>query len=124
MNGPRVIEQEIRIPSAGRQLDGLLRKPAGKGSFPGIIFVSGFGEDLHESHNSNDEISRRLIDNSFLTLQFSFAGRGKSKGDYTKMTLERQADQMEDCIAWLMRMPDVNQGRLGIHATSFGCPRQ
>lgn len=104
------------------KLEALLRKPDTKGKFPAVILVSGFGMDLHESTNSNNEVSRELVRNGFLTLQFSFAGRGKSAGDYREMTLERQARQVEDIADWLVQNSEVDAVRIGIHATSFGCP--
>lgn len=104
----------------GEKLEALQRKPEGKGPFPAVIFVSGFGMDLHEYINSNDEISKRLVQKGFLTLQFSFSGCGKSKGDYREMTLERQAQQIEDMIRWLVRQEHVDVNHIGIHATSMG----
>lgn len=77
--------------------------------------------DLHEYKNSNDEIAMRLVDVGFITLQFSFAGRGKSEGDYRDMTLDRQAKQVTDVFIWLLQQPTVDRSRVGILATSFGC---
>lgn len=108
--------------SFGEKLKALLRKPTGNGPFPAVLFVSGFGMDLHEYKNSNDEISKLLVEQGFLTLQFSFAGRGKSEGDYAKMTLERQAKQVEDMITWLNKQKNVHKNSIGIFAQSFGCP--
>lgn len=108
--------------SFGEKLEAVLRKPAGTGKFPAVLFVSGFGMDLHESGNSNDEIAQRLVDVGFITLQFSFAGRGKSEGDYRNMTLERQAKQVTDVFIWLLQQPTLDRSRVGITATSFGCP--
>lgn len=106
----------------GEKLEVLIRKPKGNGPFSAVLFVSGFGMDLHEWKNSFDEISQKLVDVGFLTIQFSFAGRGKSQGDYTKMTLERQADQIADVVLWLQNRKDIQKANVGIIAQSFGCP--
>lgn len=106
----------------GEKLEALLRKPSKNSKFPCVLFVSGFGMDLHEYINSNDEISKRLVHEGFLTLQFSFSGRGKSEGDFTQMTLERQAQQIEDVLLWLSKRKDVDRGSIGLHATSMGVP--
>ena len=106
----------------GEKLKTLLRKPKEQGRFPAVLFVSGFGMDLHEYINSNDEISKRLVKNRFITLQFSFAGCGKSEGNYNEMTIQRQADQVEDVIAGLKKNNDVDVEQIGLHATSFGVP--
>lgn len=106
----------------GEKLEALLRKPEGEGPFPAVVFVSGFGMDLHEYINSNDEISKRLVFNGILTLQFSISGCGKSEGDYSQMTLERQGLQIEDILEWVSKRGDVDESRIGIHATSMGVP--
>lgn len=114
----------------GEKLEALLRKPIrqaqgkpdGKGPFPAVIFVSGFGMDLHEYINSNDEISKLLVSKDILTLQFSFSGCGKSEGDYSQMTLERQGLQVEDVIEWISKREDIQGEKIGIHATSMGVP--
>ncbi len=118
-----MIEEQIWITNRfGEKLEALIRKPDGDGPFPAVVFVSGFGMDLHEWKNSNDEISKRLVEQGFLTLQFSFAGRGKSEGDYLDMTLNRQAVQVEDVIAWVVKRDEVDIDNIGIYTTSFGCP--
>lgn len=106
----------------GEKLEVLLRKPTAHGKFPAVLFISGFSMDLHEYKNSNDGISAELVKHGFLTLQFSFAGRGRSEGDYREMTLELQARQVENLVDWLVQNSEVETVRIGIHATSFGCP--
>lgn len=106
----------------GEKLEVLLRTPEVTGKFPGILFVSGFGMDLHEYKNSFDEISEYLVREGYVTLQFSFAGRGNSAGDYREMTLERQGMQVEDMTAWFANHGLVNRDRLGLFAQSFGAP--
>ena len=50
----------------------VIRKPKGNGQFPKILFVQGLGMTMHEWGNSFDEISRRLVDAGFCTIQFEF----------------------------------------------------
>ncbi|MCL4360288.1 hypothetical protein M1555_03495 [Patescibacteria group bacterium] len=76
--------------------------------------------DFHEYKNSFDEISERLVRNGYVTLQFSFSGRGNSEGAYKEMTIERQARQVLDMVQWLKEREDVVKGRIGIFAQSFG----
>lgn len=104
----------------GEKLETILRIPGGDGRFPTVLFVSGIGADLHETNNSHDEIATRLVSAGFLTVQFSFAGRGRSEGDYQKMTLDRQAGQIEDILNWMKLNRRINPGRNGIYAMSFG----
>lgn len=52
--------------------DAVICKPKGNGPFPIILFVQGLGMTMHEWNNSFDEISRRLVDGGFQTVQFEF----------------------------------------------------
>jgi pimeloyl-ACP methyl ester carboxylesterase len=106
----------------GEKLETVVRTPKKTGKFPAVLFVSGFGMDLHEYKNSNDEVAKRLNNSGFATVQFSFAGRGASEGDYREMTLDRQAKQIDDMVSWLRDNPDINKNRIGIYAESFGVP--
>lgn len=104
----------------GEKLETIARVPDGDKKFPTIVFVSGIGATLHETNNSFDEISNRLIDHGFAIVQFSFSGRGKSEGNYNEMTQLRQGQQVEDVLAWVKKQPFVDISRIGIFALSFG----
>jgi hypothetical protein len=104
------------------KLETTVRMPEGKNKLPAVIMVAGIGANLHETNNSHDEISERLVNAGFITIQFSFAGRGNSEGDYNHMTLERQGFQVEDVISWVQNYLPVDQNRIGIYAMSFGVP--
>jgi dienelactone hydrolase len=104
----------------GEKLETVVRKPDGDGKFPTIIFVSGIGANLHETNNSHDEIAEKLVHAGFVTVQFSFAGRGNSEGDYEKMTLSRQGAQVDDVIEWTKKQPFCDTNKIGMYAMSFG----
>ncbi|OGG04131.1 hypothetical protein A2Z33_03130 [Candidatus Gottesmanbacteria bacterium RBG_16_52_11] len=106
----------------GERLESMMRSPDGAGPFPIVLFVSGFGMDLHEYLNKNDTISRLLVERGIATVQFSFAGRGRSEGDYRQMTISRQAAQVEDVLAWMRDQPLFDRTRNGVYAISFGVP--
>ncbi len=104
----------------GEELEALVRTPDGNGPFPSVLLVGGFGADLHETNNSFDEIAHMLVKQGFITVQFSFAGKGKSQGEYREMTVVRQGQQIEDILAWVQKNKLVDQSRIGIFALSFG----
>lgn len=106
----------------GEKLEALMRKPSALGKYPAIILVSGLGMDLHEWNNSFDEISRLLVKQGYLTLQFSFSGCGNSQGKYVEMTFNRQARQIEDMLAHLQNRQNVNENKIGLVAQSCGVP--
>ncbi len=108
----------------GEKLEAVLRKPIrqaqgkpeGKGPFPAVILVSGFGMDLHEYINSNDEISKRLVGAGFLTVQFNFSVVGTSR----ELSLDDRAKELSSVWELMQRRTDIDRKRMGIHATSFG----
>ncbi len=106
----------------GEHIEMLLQIPAGTGPYKAVLFVSGFGVDLHGDRNAFDELAGYLVSQGMLTVQFSFSGCGKSEGDYREMTLERQARQIEDVLIWMKERTDIAGDSIGILATSFGVP--
>lgn len=116
-------EQSLWITNRfGEKLEAMFRKPEGNSPYPAVLFVSGFGMDLHEYKNSFDEFAFHLVKKGIATIQFSFSGCGQSEGVYSKMTLERQADQINDMISWLGSREDIDIKHIGILAQSFGVP--
>lgn len=112
-----MIEEQVWIPTVdGKKLEGLLRKPEGDGPFPTVLFVSGFGMDLHEDKNSNDEVSKLLVRAEFLTAQFNFSVVGTGR----ELSLDDRAKELQCVWKWMKRRVDVEKTRLGIHATSLG----
>jgi len=104
----------------GEKLETVIRTQSISNKLPAIILVSGIGADLHETKNSHDEIAEILSNASFVTIQFSFAGRGRSEGVYEDMTLQRQAEQLKDVIDWMKSQKNVDSDKIGIYAMSFG----
>lgn len=106
----------------GERLEAEIKCDGKKKKYPAILFISGFGQDLHEYANSFDEIAKELVKEGFLTIQFSFAGCGQSEGNYQKTTLQRQASQIKDIFEFIRKNPKVETERVGILAQSFGVP--
>lgn len=108
--------------SFGERLEAEIKYDGKKRKYPTVLFVSGFGQDLHEYANSFDEIVKKLVNDGFLTVQFSFAGCGKSEGNYQETTLKRQASQVKDVFESIRKKPKVEIAKVGILAQSFGVP--
>lgn len=106
----------------GEKLETHIKCDGKKKKYPTVIFVSGFGQDLHEDSNSFDEIAAELVKNGLLTVQFSFAGRGKSEGDYSNTSVSRQAIEIKDIVANIKKMKNVNGDKIGIISQSMGVP--
>ncbi len=113
------MNEAVWIPNRfGEKLEALIRKPDGNGPFPAVVIVSGFGMDLHEWKNSNDEVSKRLVEAGFLTVQFNFSVVGTGR----ELALPHRAKELASVLTWVKQNKNVITERIGIHATSFGAP--
>lgn len=108
--------------SFGEKLETVREFKKGKRKYPTVILVPGLAMDYHEWGGSFDEISRYLTEKGFLVYRFSFAGSGKSEGDFKEMTVTRQAKQIKDIVQFVRRDSLVDKKRLGILAQSIGGP--
>lgn len=116
------IKKNFITNSFGEKLETHIKSDGKKKKYPAVIFVSGFGQDLHEDSNSFDEIARKLVKIGFLTVQFSFAGKGKSQGDYSETSVSKQAYEIEDIVANVKELKNVDSKLIGILAQSMGVP--
>lgn len=84
--------------------------------------MPGLAMDYREWGGSFDEISKHLTENGFLVYRFSFAGSGRSEGNFKEMTVTRQAKQVKDVVEFVRRDPPVDKKRIAILAQSMGGP--
>lgn len=105
--------------SFGKLLEVVQEIPSKGDKFPTVVMVPGFGMDLHE-YGYFDEASDLLIKNGFQTFRFSFAGTGKSEGDFADMTLDRQARELHDILQYVEQDRFTDTTRIGLLAQSFG----
>ncbi|MDP1722009.1 MAG: prolyl oligopeptidase family serine peptidase [Candidatus Gottesmanbacteria bacterium] len=113
-------KQSVQIPVRHKiALDGLIRKPDGKGPFPAVIFVSGLGMTMHEWKNSFDEIAQKLIDIGIMTVQFTFP-IFDAEGRCRELPLKRRGEIVEDVLSWVRKRSDVQKERIGVLAQSYG----
>ena len=112
-------EGSLFIPTkSGIKLNALLRKLQGAGKFPAVLFVSGLGMTMHEWNNSFDEIAKRLVEDGFATLQFTF---DIFKNNETReLPLKKRAEELKDVIEWVANQPFVDTAHIGLVAQSYG----
>jgi pimeloyl-ACP methyl ester carboxylesterase len=65
-----------------------------------VIFVHGFGVDMHETGGLFDYEAKQLGDR-FLTVQFSLSGCGKSEGKSEEMNYKKHAGDLGAVIDWV-----------------------
>lgn len=95
---------------------------SGNGPFPAVVFVSGFGMDLHEHNNSFDEISRRLVTQMTVTVQFNFSSVKAGSRIIHELPLEERAKELSAVLTFIRNQPFIDSKRIGILAQSLGVP--
>lgn len=103
----------------GHLLEVIQELPEKGNKFRTILMVPGFGMDLHE-YGYFDELSQELVRHGFGTFRFSFEGTGRSEGDFVEMTLDSQAQQVNDILKYIRKDRFTKKGKIGICAQSFG----
>lgn len=99
--------------------DVLIRKPKGTGPFPGVMFIAGLGQNLHEWNNSFDEIAQRLVNHGIMTLQFQIP-RFDTQGNSYEIPIQQRAKKTEEMLEWFFKQKDVIPDRIGVFAQSYG----
>lgn len=103
----------------GRKLEVLQQIPDKGDVFPTVLLVPGFGVDLHE-YGLYDDLATALIKNGFQTWRFSFAGTGRSEGNFAETTLEYQVEQLKDIIDAVSNDRFTDKTRIGFLGHAFG----
>ncbi len=112
--------QRVWIPTRdGQKLEGLVRKPEGKGPFPIVVFVAGLGMTMHEWNNSFDEIAQRLVDRGIMTLQFQLP-TFDAQGNSYEVPISQRATKVEEVFSWFSKQKDILIDRIGVVAQSYG----
>lgn len=103
---------------------GTISAPKEAGSYPGVILISGSGQQNRDSelygHKPFKVLADYLTRNGFVVLRFDDLGVGKSKGDVSSLTTLSQAEDISSLVMYLAQHPKVNMDRIGLIGHSEG----
>lgn len=115
-------DESIQIPDQfGDKIDILIRVPSGTNKFSVVVFVSGLGMSMHEWNNSFDEIAGLLLQKGIATVQFQFPIYDANKR-VREIALSKRAAITQDVLAWVKTRVDIDTGKIGLFAMSYGVP--
>jgi dienelactone hydrolase len=106
--------ERVAIPYEGKQLYGILRKPAGAATAPIVVLCMG----LDSTKEEMDDYENRFLTRGLATLSFDGPGQGEAEYDFA-ITPEYEKP-VKAVIDYLETRQDVDAGRLGIWGVSFG----
>ncbi len=117
-------EVEVYNPDTGVTLSGTLTLPAGEGTFPGVLLVSGSGpQDRDETilgHKPFLVLADHLTRHGIAVLRYDDRGVGTSTGDFAGATTWDFAEDAGAALMHLAAHPAVDANRVGIVGHSEG----
>jgi len=115
----KIKEELITFKNKKREkLFGFLVLPKGKGKFPAVILVHGFAKT--KSERKFVKLSRELAKANIISFRFDFSGCGDSEGEFEKLSISKQLDDLKVAFKTLLKEKKVNKKRIGILAHSLG----
>jgi pimeloyl-ACP methyl ester carboxylesterase len=119
-------EEEVsyRNEKAGITLGGTMTIPPGKGPFPGVVLITGSGQqDRDETlmgHKPFLVLADHLTRKGIAVLRSDDRGMGKSGGNFAKSTTADFADDAEAAFAYLQTRHEINARKIGFIGHSEG----
>jgi fermentation-respiration switch protein FrsA (DUF1100 family) len=108
----------VRLRSDGLDLAGVLRRPAGAGPHPAILFtgpLSGVKEQVTGTY------ATRLAEAGYVTLAFDHRNFGASGGEPRQHEdAAGKLHDLRDALSWLAARPEVDAARLGCCGICLG----
>jgi len=114
-------EHNVRFPSAGLQLAGIVRTPDGLQPGerrPAVIVLHGFGSN--KSSGNVQKPMQMLTERGYITFGIDMPGCGDSEGKPARIICLEQVQATSDALTWLQSQPHVDPDRIGVLGSSFG----
>lgn len=118
------MQQNIRFPSDGLMLSGILSMPgepandAPRAAHPIVVLLHGFGANKEDHVLA---ITHALLDKlGYATLRFDMRGCGESEGERARVLCEEQVRDTHNAVTWLLSSTNVDASRIVVLGHSFG----
>lgn len=113
------IEEKVFVPNKkGLKLAAVMHRPKGRGLFPGVIVLTGFGmnkDDLHVRQLCED-----LASSGFAAIRFETAGMGESEGGVEEFLLTNYYNDVDVIYEYFSGLDFVDTERIGMVGHSLG----
>jgi pimeloyl-ACP methyl ester carboxylesterase len=123
-----LVSRPVDIPAQGFALSGVVERPVGNSSVPGLVIVPGLGRRTRDGDVANNplktepyaRLSAALARAGYAVLRFDTRGVGKSGGDPDRVTLDDRAADVQAALRTLAKQKGVDKRRLGVVAADVG----
>lgn len=114
------MEQPVTFKSGRETVVGMLHLPRGRRKVPGVVMLHGFTGNRVEAHRIFVKQARALCQGGVAVLRFDFRGSGDSGGEFSQMTLSREAADARKALAFMRSQDRVDEERVGVLGLSMG----
>jgi dipeptidyl aminopeptidase/acylaminoacyl peptidase len=116
-----VVEESVKIPSAGLRLSGNVRVPDGVKAGEkrsAFLVLHGFGSNKDSSNVLAP--TKVLSELGYVILRFSMRGCGDSEGEFGRVICLEQVEDTRNALTFLASHPAVDPKRIAVVGSSFG----
>jgi uncharacterized protein len=110
--------------AAHNQLAGTLSLPKGEGPFPGVVLISGTGQNTRDEDVWGHKVFLVLADaltrEGVAVLRYDKRGVGGSSGNYEAATTADFTSDAEAAVTWLKTQSQIDASRIGVLGHSEG----
>jgi fermentation-respiration switch protein FrsA (DUF1100 family) len=104
----------------GQRLFGVLHLPVREVQLPAVILVHGFTDDKTGDNRLFVKFARCAAETGIAVLRFDCAGSGDSEGDFSRVTLDSEIDDLRSAIDFVYNIPEIDNTRLNLVGYSLG----
>ena len=104
----------------GQNLCGVLHMPVAADKAPLVVMAHGFTDDKTGDNRLFVRFARRAVGHGFAVFRFDFAGSGDSEGEFSRMTLESEREDLASAIDFSDELPGIDRTRINLIGYSLG----
>ena len=112
--------EQVFFEHLGKKIGGYFYLPEGKGPFPTVILIHGFGGGTHEQKNKS--MCKALVENGFTAFMFDFYNKpnGLSEFPVEETSVSLQVEILRAAIDFVAKQSFVDPARIGLAGHSLG----
>ena len=95
-------------------LAGDIYYPAGNGPYPGVLIVHGDGPIQRDAAGYYQPFVEILNRAGYAVASWDKPGVGDSTGNWLNQSMSQRSDELQQAIAHLRKMPDINDNQIGL----------
>jgi len=113
-------ESKIMVDGGGHQIPAVVTLPGGKGPFPAVVMLHGYGSNKDEAGNGYMLLAPELAKNGIASIRIDFMGYGDSTEDHAGFDLNVGVSEALKAADYMAGLSQVDGKRIGIMGWSKG----